>query len=109
MRGSLARDAASQFEQLQASTATTLVKRCDAAETMHAGRLVALTQELLGVWHAAGVLADGVLPQQTAVALSRVYAPKAHGAWALQRALAPSPLHACALFCASVFGARGGG
>ena len=53
---------------------------------------------LAGVWHAAGVLADGVLPSQTGAMAARVYAPKAHGAWTLQAACAPAPLRACTLF-----------
>ena len=53
---------------------------------------------LAGVWHAAGVLADGLLRSQTAEAFRRVYAPKAVGGWGLQRASAASPLDACVLF-----------
>ena len=34
-----------------------------------------------GVWHAAGVLADGLLPKQAAATMARVYGPKAHAAW----------------------------
>ena len=36
--------------------------------------------------------------RQTAATLARVYGPKAHGAWALQRGTAALPLEACALF-----------
>ena len=63
---------------------------------------------LAGVWHAAGVLADGLLARQTAATVRRVYAPKAHGAWGLQRAVASSPLDACVLF-SSVAALLGGG
>ena len=48
--------------------------------------------------HAAGVLSDALLARQTAATLARVYGPKAHGAWALQRCTAALPLEACALF-----------
>ena len=51
-----------------------------------------------GVWHAAGVLADGLLARQTAATLARVYGPKAHAAWSVQRGCAALPLRACALF-----------
>eukprot|EP00966_Prymnesium_polylepis_P153518 3545345-Prymnesium_polylepis.1 len=51
-----------------------------------------------GVWHAAGVLADGMLPQQGAASLRHVYRSKAHGAAWLQRACARSVLQACTLF-----------
>ena len=50
------------------------------------------------MWHAAGVLSDGLLRSQTAATVRRVFAPKAVGAWALQQAAAPSPLDACVLF-----------
>ena len=54
--------------------------------------------QLRGAWHAAGVLSDALLSRQTAATLARVYGPKAHGAWALQRGTAALPLEACALF-----------
>ena len=53
---------------------------------------------MAGVWHAAGALADGLLSNQTAVSLSRVYAPKAHGAWTLHLASGSAPLRTSALF-----------
>ena len=52
-------------EQVRATDAAAHVQRCDTAEATHAQRLVALTREVLGVWHSAGVLADGVLSKQT--------------------------------------------
>jgi NADP-dependent 3-hydroxy acid dehydrogenase YdfG/acyl carrier protein len=42
--------------------------------------------ELRGVVHAAGLLEDGVLEQQTAERYARVLAPKVKGAWNLHRA-----------------------
>ena len=63
------------------------VQRCDSADDGHVQRLVAITPgRLVGVWHAAGVLADGVVATQSAGGLARVYAPKTHGSWALQLA-----------------------
>ena len=96
--GVLARDAVVEWEAVQASGAAASVEQCDAAEATDARRLVAASLSLAGVWHAAGVLADGVLPRQDARALARVFAPKAHGAWALVAASASAPLRACALF-----------
>ena len=40
------------------------LERCDAGEAAHVVRLVAAALPLSGVWHAAGVLADGVVPKQ---------------------------------------------
>jgi hypothetical protein len=80
------------------------VERCDAAESSDARRLMSCTLGgLSGVWHAAGVLADKLLPLQTAESLRRAYAPKAHGAWVVQQLSSPSvPLSACALFSSVV-------
>ena len=74
------------------------VQRCDTAETTHCQRLVLVCHRLCGVWHAAGVLSDGVLTTQTEGSLARVYAPKAHGAWTLRLASASLALRVCALF-----------
>ena len=77
-----------------------VVQRCDTAEAVHVRLFVALGLRLraTGVWHAAGVLADGLLPKQTAAALSCVYAPKAHGTWTLQRMGAAVPQRRCVVF-----------
>ena len=87
--GAVACEMAVEWERVRTASATTLVRRCDSAEEVHVQQLLALVAgplRLAGVWHAAGVLADGLLTSQTAGALARVCAPKAHGAWALQRA-----------------------
>ena len=99
--GVLARDSAGEWAAVLASNVGTRVRRCDATEGALVGRLVAHGTGAacaMGVWHAAGVLADGVLPRQTADALARACAPKAHGAWALHRACTTALLSACALF-----------
>ena len=44
------------------------------------------------------MLADGLLANQTAASLTRVYAPKAHGAGLLQAAAGMTPLSTCVLF-----------
>ena len=90
------------WEQLNATGAATLVVPCDTAETVDLLRLVAMMRAQLppmrGVWHAAGVLADALLPKQTAESMCRVYAPKAHGAWELQHICSAVELRMCALF-----------
>ena len=81
--GVLAQDTAMEWKGLHATSVATLLQRCDTAEGPHVGRLmvrVTRAASAMGVWHAAGVLADGVLLRQTAERLTRVYAPKAHGA-----------------------------
>lgn len=53
---------------------------------------------LRGVVHAAGVLDDGVLVQQTRERFARVMEPKAHGAWHLHRLTEDAPLDLFVLF-----------
>eukprot|EP00962_Isochrysis_galbana_P043622 scaffold16671_cov167-Isochrysis_galbana.AAC.1 len=67
------------------------------------------TSSLSGVWHAAGVLADGLLFNQSAQMLHRVYGPKVHGACNLQLACTKGPLAAYVLFSsvAALFGGAG--
>ena len=99
--GALARGGAAEWALLGASGAAVRIARCDAADPAAVRRLLAWTAgaaQLRGVWHAAGVLSDALLARQTAATLARVYGPKAHGAWALQRCTAALPLEACALF-----------
>eukprot|EP00964_Phaeocystis_antarctica_P042504 scaffold24366_cov62-Phaeocystis_antarctica.AAC.1 len=99
--GALARGGAAEWALLGASGAAVRIARCDAADPAAVRRLLAWkvgAAQLRGVWHAAGVLSDALLARQTAATLARVYGPKAHGAWALQRCTAALPLEACALF-----------
>ena len=84
--GALARGTAEEWGAVRASDAATSLERCDTGEATHARRLMALAPAFSGVWHAAGVLSDAVLPQQMSAALARVYAPKAHCAWCLHGA-----------------------
>eukprot|EP00965_Chrysotila_dentata_P158436 5233263-Pleurochrysis_carterae.AAC.1 len=72
-------------QQLQsAGGGSWLLRRCDvaqAAETRALGSaLAASLPPLRGVFHSAGTLADGLLAQQDAARLRRVFAPKAVGA-----------------------------
>ena len=95
----------SQWEALQASKTTPSLERCDAGEMVDVVRL--LTRSLsdasrVSVWHAAGVLADALLPQQRAYGLAFVSAPKVHGAWILHTASMTRPRHTFALFSSVV-------
>ena len=80
----LAKDTGVEWEAVEASGVAPSLERCDTGEAAHVVRLVARASPLAGVWHAAGVLADAVLPQQHVLGLARVCAPKACGAWCLQ-------------------------
>ncbi|WBB80647.1 SDR family NAD(P)-dependent oxidoreductase [Micromonospora sp. WMMD882] len=66
---------------------------------------------LRGVFHAAGVLDDGVLHQQSWERFERVFAPKVSGAWHLHRLTRDLPLDHFVLFSsiASLLGAPGQG
>jgi acyl transferase domain-containing protein/NADPH:quinone reductase-like Zn-dependent oxidoreductase/acyl carrier protein len=85
--------------------------RCDAVEGADIRRLTAgirTQRRLAGIWHAAGVLSDGLLRMQTANTIRRVYAPKVHGAWNVQQSCATTPLDAFVLF-SSIASLVGGG
>ena len=64
---------------------------------------------LRGVIHAAGVLDDGTLPEQTAARFERVLRPKVQGAWNLHELTKTADLDLFVLFssAASVLGAGG--
>ena len=96
--GALAKDTGTEWEAMEASGVTPSLERCDTGEAVHVRRLVAHASSLSGVWHAAGVLADALLPNQDAVGFARVFAPKADGAWSLHTAGAMLPKHTFALF-----------
>jgi acyl transferase domain-containing protein/NADPH-dependent curcumin reductase CurA/short-subunit dehydrogenase/acyl carrier protein len=67
------------------------------------------TRPLRGVVHAAGVLDDGIVEQQTAARLRRVMAAKAEGAWHLHEATRQLDLDIFVLYSAgaSLFGSPG--
>ena len=104
--GALARHTASEWEAVCMTDAVTSLVQCDTCERAHIRRLVALVPILDGVWHAAGVLADALLSNQTAGTLGRSYAPKAHGAQSLHGSIL-SPSSTCVLF-SSVMALLGG-
>ena len=96
---------ATEWTGLHLINVVSLVHLCDTAQGAHVGRLIAHVMgaaSAIGVWHAAGVLADGVLPKQTVESLARVYAPKAHGAWALHCTSSTVVVSTCALFSSVV-------
>ncbi len=62
------------------------VRRCDVSDRATCKELVDSIADLRGIVHAAGVLDDGVLAEQSWERFERVLAPKAIGAWNLHRA-----------------------
>jgi 3-oxoacyl-(acyl-carrier-protein) synthase/NADPH:quinone reductase-like Zn-dependent oxidoreductase len=96
--GALAKGADVEWEAIKASGVTSSLERCDTSEAAHVIRLVACASFLSGVWHAAGVLADAVLPNQDASCFARVFAPKAYGAWSLHTSSTVTSMHTFALF-----------
>jgi acyl carrier protein len=82
-------EAAAAIAGLRAAGARIDVLEADIAKESDASRLAAFLDAglppLRGVLHAAGVLDDGVLLQQTAERFERVLAPKVMGAWNLHR------------------------
>jgi phthiocerol/phenolphthiocerol synthesis type-I polyketide synthase C len=62
-----------------------------------------------GIFHAAGILDDGTLPQQTAVRFNTVLAPKVRGGWLLHHLSLDDPLDFFVLFSsiAAIFGSPG--
>jgi hypothetical protein len=110
--GAVAHQMSDEWKQLQASGGAARIERCDTAEQSHTRRVMAPTdglQRIAGMWHCAGVLADGILPRQSAGSLARVCSPKAQGAWMLQLAGLPIPLQVCVLFssAAALLGGAG--
>lgn len=79
------------------------VLQCDTSDTSDMRRAFGCAaadagSRIRGLWHAAGVLSDGLLNTQTARTLRCVYAPKAYGSWTLQQASAPAVLDAFVTF-----------
>jgi NADPH:quinone reductase-like Zn-dependent oxidoreductase/acyl carrier protein len=100
------------FAQLQQKGTVIVAVRCDVsdeAELTAAIGTIPPAFSLRGVFHAAGVLDDGGLPQQTPSRFSVVLAPKVAGAWNLHRLSSSAKLDCFVLFssAAGVFGSRG--
>ncbi|HUU58402.1 MAG TPA: SDR family NAD(P)-dependent oxidoreductase, partial [Phycisphaerae bacterium] len=100
----------SRFEQ--AGTRVTVVQ-ADVSKEDDCDRLFRLAHEgwppVRGIVHAAGVVEDATLGQQTLNGFLRVLKPKVLGAWNLHRYLAGDPLDFFVLFSsvASLFGSAG--
>jgi acyl transferase domain-containing protein/acyl carrier protein len=103
-----------RVEELRSCGAAVEVVQADISRPADVARLVAICQAhgpLLGVVHAAGVLDDGILDNQTAGRFARVMAPKARGAWELHVKTQDLPLDffVCFSSLAALLGSPGQG
>ena len=108
-RSGVLSDTAAEWGVAWASSTAVMSEGVDVGDGLHVHQLLYALPTLTGVWHAAGVLADGILPNQSTLAIAHVYSPKAHAAWALHSTSVVAPLQACVLFSsvASLFGGGG--
>lgn len=97
------REAGAEVATLQADLATPA--GADGLFAEAAGRM----PPLRGLIHAAGVLDDGILMQQSAARFDRVLGPKSHSAWMLHRRSRDLPLDHFVMFssAAAILGSPG--
>ena len=89
------------LDQLAGQGVEVLTVAADVAQAADVQRVLACCpQPLRGVVHAAGVLADGLLPQQSAATFAQVMAPKVAGSWYLHQFLQQTPTVALDFFVA---------
>ena len=80
------------LDQLARQGVEVLTVAADVAQAADVQRVLACCpQPLHGVVHAAGVLADGLLPQQSTATFAQVMAPKVAGSWYLHQFLQQAP------------------
>ncbi len=101
-----------KFEQLERSGTRVVWARCDVGRSDELARALERIPAgftLRGVFHAAGVLEDGGLQQQSMERFRPVLNAKIAGAWNLHRLTAKLPLDCFVLYssAAGVLGARG--
>ena len=109
-RGATTPEQQAAIQRLEGQGAQVDVIQADVAKADDVMRLLMhATKPLRGIIHAAGVLDDGMLMQQTTERLARVAAPKVHGAWHLHRQTLEQPLDFFVLFSsvASLLGSAG--
>ncbi|MBP5971591.1 SDR family NAD(P)-dependent oxidoreductase [Brasilonema sp. CT11] len=102
-----------QLQDLEQAGARVTVAQADVADRNAIAQVVSNIQQFLpplrGMIHAAGVLEDGVLHQQTWDRFVKVMAPKVQGAWHLHQLSQDQPLDFFVLFSstASLLGSPG--
>jgi acyl transferase domain-containing protein/thioesterase domain-containing protein/acyl carrier protein len=113
--GGVAHEAKRTVAQLRRLGAKVLIVKADVSSASEVTRMMATIKltmpQLRGVFHAAMILDDGLLSQQTEDRFTRVLAPKAIGAWNLHAALAKAPLDHFVMFSSisALFGSPGQG
>lgn len=97
------------LQALQDAGVKTDVVTADVSRAEDVARIISMAPRLRGVLHAAGVLDDGMLMQQTADRFTAVAGPKVDGAWRLHQQTADLPLDFFVMFSsvASVMGSPG--
>ena len=108
-------EAAESIREMEAAGAKVTVAAADVSDAGAVRDVLAMITATLpslrGVVHAAGVVDDGLLVQQTPDRLGTVFAPKAAGAWHLHQQTADRPLDFFVMFSSmvSLFGGSGQG
>ena len=105
-------DTQAAIHAMEEAGAKVLIVQADIAYAADVQRLLAATQALAplrGIIHAAGVIDDGLLLQQTAARFAQVMAPKVAGTWHLHSQTCELPLDFFVLFSSvsSMLGNRG--
>lgn len=114
-RGASAAAAQKTLEAIKKLGASVVVAQVDVGQKEDVARILGEIRQsmprLRGIVHAAGILDDGILLQQTAERFTSVMAPKINGAWNLHALTAKIPLDLFVLFSsgASVLGSPGQG
>lgn len=114
-RGRPSAEIAAEIAALEESGARVMLAQADVSRQADVAALLAQISAamppLRGIVHAAGVVDDGLLVQQTAARFETVFAPKAAGAWHLQRQTENLDLDFFVLFSSmtSLFGGPGQG
>jgi acyl transferase domain-containing protein/aryl carrier-like protein len=106
-------EAQASIRAMEAAGAKVRVAQVDVTDAAALAKLLddvrANLGPIRGVMHAAGVLDDGMLSEQTAERFARVMAPKVSGGWALHELTLTDPLDFFVLFssAAALFGSPG--
>ena len=99
-----------QLKELEEAGARVVVTQADVSQQKSLAQVIAkISPPLAGVIHSAGVLADGILQQQSWEHFAKVLAPKVQGAWHLHQLTSDMQLDFFVLFSsvASLIGSAG--